>query len=211
MTRIKICGIRTIEHALAAADAGADAVGLVFYAGSARQVDVATARDIVRALPPFVTAVGLFVNETIANVRGISREVGLELVQLSGDETPEYAAALALPHFKALRVTDANALVESARGFSQVRGILLDAYVPGSYGGTGMTLDWNTLAQLDLGVPLVLAGGLNPGNVGEAIRTVKPWAVDVSSGVEVRRGEKDSDLIRAFVRTAKQASTQPAS
>lgn len=203
MTRVKICGIRTLTDALVAADAGADAIGFVFYAPSPRNIDVATARAIAKALPPFVSSVGLFVNESPTRVREVHEQVGLDLVQLSGDETPAYAEALGLPHVKALRVVDPTRLVESSRAFGLSRGVLLDAHVPGAYGGTGVKLDWQAIAAAKLNAPIVLAGGLTPSNVAEAIRVVMPWAVDVSSGVESSAGVKDRDLIRAFVRAAK--------
>jgi phosphoribosylanthranilate isomerase len=207
MTRIKICGIRTVEHALAAAEAGADAIGFVFHAASPRNVEPALVRDIVRTLPAFVTTVGLFVNRPAAEVRAIRESAELDLVQLSGDETAEYCAELGVPYIKALRVGSqvggVGGLLATAKTYSATRGILLDAHVPGEYGGTGVALDWHALAGVQLGAPLVLAGGLTPSNVGEAISVVKPWAVDVSSGVESSRGQKDSELIRQFVSAVK--------
>jgi phosphoribosylanthranilate isomerase len=207
--RIKICGIRTVEHAQVAAAAGADAIGLVFFAASPRHVDVATAKAIVAALPPFVTVVGLFVNESAAVIQEVAKDVGLDLIQYSGDETPEHVAAVGLPYIKTLRFEGVERLLNYAAQYREARGILLDASVPGAWGGTGVTLDWQAIGQARWPFPLVLAGGLTPANVGQAIRQTRPWAVDVSSGVESARGQKHSDLIRTFIANVHAAATTP--
>lgn len=197
-TRIKICGITRVEDALAAARAGADAIGLVFYAPSPRNVDVAAAAAIVAALPPFVTAVGLFVDPDHGEVERALRSLRLDLLQFHGDETPQFCERFGLPYIKAIRVRPETDLLEYARRFERARGLLLDAYVSGMHGGTGERFDWS-LIPADVGLPVVLSGGLAPENVADAIRQVRPWAVDVSSGVEAAKGIKDPDRIREFM------------
>lgn len=209
-TRIKICGVRTVEHALVAAEAGADAVGLVFVERSPRVVTVEQAAKIVMALPPFVEPVGLFVDEPATEVVRIAHAVGLRTVQLHGREGPAGVHQLApLRVLKSIGFDPGHILekLQAWRGPAQnLMGLLYDAATPrdGLPGGTGETLPWAELAalrdhgELDGIPPMVLAGGLTPGNVGEAVRTVQPYAVDVSSGVESSRGEKDADRIRAF-------------
>jgi phosphoribosylanthranilate isomerase len=203
-TRIKICGITRAEDALAAAAAGADAIGLIFYAGSSRHVTPASAAVIVSHLPPFVTAVGLFVDPAEDEVRAVLDEVPLDLLQFHGAETPEFCIRFGRPHIKALAAAPGVDLLQSAKVHSAARGVLIDAYVPGAHGGTGVTADWGSIPGT-LPRPLVLAGGLTPDNVGEAVRTVRPWAVDVSSGVERARGVKDHEKITAFVQGVRNA------
>lgn len=195
VVRVKICGIMDPAAALAAAEAGADAVGFVF-APSRRQVTVEQARRIVAALPPFVTKVGVFVDEAPQRVRQIAEAVRLDAVQLHGGEPPAYAEALGLPVIKAIRMRDREA-VAAMRGY-RVAAFLLDSFEPDLAGGTGRPFDWALAAGLQAPAPLILAGGLTPDNVGEAIETVRPYAVDVSSGVETD-GRKDPAKIRAFI------------
>ncbi len=197
--RIKMCGMTRPEDALAAAEAGADAIGMIFWAGSPRAVDVERAREIVSVLPPFVTAVGVFVDEDGREVDRIAAEVPLDVVQLHGEESPEYCASRRVRVMKAFRVRDGKSLEGMDRYAGTVSAFLLDAWDPERPGGTGIAFDW-TLARGRGRVPLVLAGGLTPGNVAEAIRTARPWGVDVSSGIESAPGVKDHGLLREFVR-----------
>ncbi|MBG6508449.1 phosphoribosylanthranilate isomerase [Pseudomonas aeruginosa] len=196
--RIKICGITRVEDALAAAAAGADAIGLVFYAKSPRAVDIHRAREIVRALPPFVTSVGLFVNASRCELGEILDAVPLDLLQFHGDERAEDCEGHRRPYLKALRMKPGDDIVGRAAAYPGAAGILLDTYVEGVPGGTGAAFDWS-LVPTDLGKPLVLAGGLTPDNVGRAVEQVKPYAVDVSGGVEASKGVKDAARVRAFV------------
>ncbi|MGS7254286.1 phosphoribosylanthranilate isomerase [Pseudomonas anuradhapurensis] len=202
--RSKICGITRIEDALAAAEAGADAIGLVFYARSPRAVDVRQARAIIAALPPFVTTVGLFVNATRCELNEILEAVPLDLLQFHGDETPQDCEGYQRPWIKALRVRPGDDLEAACRLYAGARGILLDTYVPGVPGGTGEAFDWS-LVPARLSKPVILAGGLSADNVGQAIAQVRPYAVDVSGGVEQAKGIKDAVKIEAFVRAVKQA------
>jgi len=201
---VKICGITCIEDGLAAAHAGAHAIGLVFHRASARCVPVARARDIVRRLPPFVTPVGLFVDAAEAEVEAVLEHVRLQMLQFHGSETPEYCARFGMPYLKAVRVKPGVDLLEYAARYTSAQGLLLDAFVEGVPGGTGLAFDWR-LIPAELPLPVVLAGGLTPENVAEAIRRVRPWAVDVSSGVERERGKKDAARIAAFIKGARNA------
>lgn len=202
--RSKICGITRIEDALAAAQAGADAIGLVFYAKSPRAVEVQQARAIIRALPPFVTTVGLFVNATRCELGEILDAVPLDLLQFHGDETPAECEGHGRPWIKALRVRPGDDLEAACQHYAGASGILLDTFVPGVPGGTGQAFDWS-LVPAQLSKPIVLAGGLEPGNVGQAIAQVRPWAVDVSGGVEQAKGIKDASRIQAFLSAVRQA------
>ncbi|AUZ60479.1 Phosphoribosylanthranilate isomerase [Pseudomonas sp. XWY-1] len=202
--RSKICGITRIEDALAAAEAGADAIGFVFYAKSPRAVDVRQARAIIAELPPFVTTVGLFVNASRCELNEILEVVPLDLLQFHGDETPQDCEGYHRPWIKALRVRPGDDLEAASRLYAGARGILLDTYVPGVPGGTGEAFDWS-LVPARLGKPIILAGGLSADNVGQAIAQVKPYAVDVSGGVEQAKGIKDAAKIAAFMRAVKQA------
>lgn len=200
--RVKICGITTVADALAAADAGADAVGLNFWPGSKRYVPPAAARDIVRALPPFVAAVGVFVNAGRDELLRAADASGVRVLQLHGDEPPELCASLPLPVVKAIRVADARAL--AALAAYEVSAFLLDSPSAG-FGGSGRAFDWSLAAAAADAARVVLAGGLDPGNVAEAVRTVRPWAVDVASGVERSPGVKDPEKVRRFIQQAKEA------
>jgi phosphoribosylanthranilate isomerase len=204
VVRSKICGITRIEDALLAAEAGADAIGLVFYDKSPRAVDVRQARAILAALPPFVTSVGLFVNASRCFIGEVLDAVPLDLLQFHGDETPEQCEGHGRPWFKALRVRPGDDLRAEAARFSGARAILLDAYVPGVPGGTGERFDWK-LIPVDLPRPLILAGGLTPDNVAEAISSVRPYGVDVSGGVEASRGIKDAAKMAAFIQRVREA------
>jgi phosphoribosylanthranilate isomerase len=200
VVRVKICGITNLEDALAAVEAGADALGFVF-AESPRRVAPATARGIVAELPPYVTAVGVFVDAAVAEVREVVAEVGLAVAQLHGAEQPEVVATLApTPCIKAFRVRRREDLAALSR--YRVQGYLVDAFVPGRPGGTGVRFDWDLLEGFAAPGPLILSGGLTPENVAEAVRRVRPYAVDVSSGVEAEAGRKDHALIRRFIEEA---------
>ncbi len=203
-TAVKICGITRVEDGLAAAHAGAHAVGLVFHRASPRCVDIGRARAIVERLPPFVAAVGLFVDPQPDDVARILREVRLSLLQFHGDEAPELCARFGLPYLKACRVAGGTDLLQYAALHRSAKGLLLDAYVTDAHGGTGRSFDWSMIPR-DLPLPVVLAGGLTSSNVGEAIRVVRPWAVDVSSGVEREPGVKDAAKIAAFMRGVRDA------
>lgn len=205
-TRIKFCGISRPEDAQAAAQAGADAIGLVFYQRSPRAVSAEQARAVLTALPPFVSTVGLFVNAPEAAVREILSEVPLDLLQFHGDESPEYCQGFERPWIKAVRMHAGQDLYQQCRRFASARALLVDAWVPDRFGGTGETFDWKRIPA-DLDLPVVLAGGLSPDNVGEAVRQVRPWAVDVSGGVEERApdgakrpGHKSGQAMQAFAR-----------
>ncbi len=198
-TRIKICGITRLEDGLAAANAGADAIGLVLYDKSTRAVDVAKASVISAALPPFVTRVGLFVNAEPAFVNAVLGSVALDLLQFHGDETEEYCRGFARPYLKALRMKPGLDLAAAIQAFGSAHGILLDAWHEQQFGGTGTAFDWSLLGPSVQRERVVLAGGLHPGNVAEAVRQVRPWAVDVSSGVESAPGIKSAQLIEQFV------------
>lgn len=195
MTRVKICGISDVGNALVAAEAGADAIGLVF-APSRRRVTVEQAREIVDALPPFVTKVGLFVDEDPARIEEVADACRLDVVQLHGSESPGFCAALGRTVIKAIRVKDAASL--AVMDGYRVAGFLLDSYHPEVAGGTGRTFDWDLAEQVSGRYRVILSGGLTPANVTEAIEKVRPHGVDVSSGVETD-GRKDPAKIREFV------------
>ncbi len=203
--RVKICGITRLQDALFAAAAGADSLGFVFYEKSPRHVSAAQAAALCAALPPFVTSVGLFVDAPAEFVDSVLALAPLDLLQFHGDESPEYCASFGKPYIKAVRVTRGTDLLKCAADFATARGLLLDAYVPGVPGGTGESFDWNLIPP-QLPKPVILSGGLTPANVAEAVRQVRPWAVDVSSGVEASKGIKDTDLIAQFITKAKDAS-----
>lgn len=207
MTRIKICGITLAADALVAARSGADALGLVFYEKSPRYVTVQQAVQLAAVVPPFVTVVGLFVNPSEGEVREALRHVPLDALQFHGEEEPEFCAQFARPYLKAVRVKDGVDLVQCAARYKGAQGLLLDAYIEGTHGGTGESFDW-ALIPRNLPLPLVLSGGLHAGNVAEAIRQVRPWAVDVSSGVEAARGIKDAAKIAAFINEVKRIDVQ---
>ena len=197
-TRVKICGITNREDALAAVKAGADALGFVFFAKSPRAVAVETAAEIIALLPPFVASVGLFVNEDRAVIETTAQRCGLDLIQLHGDELPEDCVFPGRKVIKALRVRDGESLKVADR--YQVTGLLLDAWSDKVYGGSGESFDWSLLRDFAAGHPVILAGGLTPQNVAAAIAEVRPYAVDVSSGVEAVPGKKDPAKVLEFIR-----------
>ncbi len=196
-TRIKICGITRAEDLRAVADGGADAFGLVFYPPSPRFLTLERARELNRAAPAFLTSVALFVNASAEEVRQVLAAVQPQVLQFHGEETPEFCRGFGVPYVKACRVKPGVDLLEYWRPFSDASGWLADAWVQ-EYGGVGAEFDWS-LVPAQREKPLVLSGGLDPGNVGQAIRRVKPWGVDVSSGVESAKGIKDAAKIAAFV------------
>lgn len=198
-TRVKICGITRPDDALAAARAGADAVGLVFYAKSPRAVTINEAQGVARALPPFVTTVGLFVDAAPDDIREVLQSVPLDLLQFHGNEAPDQCRVYGRPYVKAVRMRETTDLAAVARSYHDAAGLLVDTYVEGVPGGTGRAFDWSRLPS-SLGRPLILAGGLTPDNVAEAVGRVRPWAVDVSGGVESAPGVKDAARIEAFIR-----------
>lgn len=198
-TRVKICGITRVEDALAAAAAGCDAIGLVFYARSPRHVTPQRAAEIVAALPPFITVAGLFVDAPAAEVLAVTAQVRLDLLQFHGEESPDYCRQFAVPYMKAVRVKAGTNLLQYATAYADAKALLLDAYIEGVPGGTGLTFDWR-LIPTDLPKPVILAGGLNADNVAEAVRQVRPYAVDVSGGVEQEKGIKDAARMAAFMR-----------
>lgn len=200
--RSKICGITRVEDALAAVDAGADAIGLVFYARSPRAVSVEQAVAIVEALPPFVTSVGLFVNMPRDQIQALLQRVPLDLLQFHGDESPADCEGYGRPYIKALRVRPDEDLSVTMAPYAGARGILLDTFVEGVPGGTGAAFDWSLVPQ-GVAKPIILAGGLEASNVAAAIRQVRPYAVDVSGGVEASKGIKDANKIRAFVQAVR--------
>jgi phosphoribosylanthranilate isomerase len=203
-TIVKICGLTRAEDAIAAAELGAHALGFVFYPPSPRHISARRAAEIIRALPPFVTTVGLFVNANAADVASVIDEVPLGLLQFHGDETSDYCAQFRRPYIKALRVRPGVDLLQYALQYESARGLLLDAFVAGVPGGTGESFDWN-LIPTKLPLPIVLSGGLNNGNVIEAIRRVRPCAVDVSSGIESSPGIKDARKMNDFFKGVRDA------
>lgn len=204
IVRSKICGITRVEDALIAADAGADAIGLVFYGKSPRAVSVQQARAIVAALPPFVTTVGLFVNASRCELNEILDAVPLDALQFHGDEQPADCEGFHRRWYKALRVKAGDDIRAQAARYAGASAILLDTFVAGVPGGTGEVFDWS-LIPADLPKPLILAGGLTPGNVRQAIAEVRPFAVDVSGGVELSKGIKDAASVHEFVRQVRAA------
>ncbi|MEP7275874.1 MAG: phosphoribosylanthranilate isomerase [Betaproteobacteria bacterium] len=216
-TRIKICGITRVADGVAAAHAGADAIGVIFWRGTPRAVDHAQAQEIVGALPPFVGAVGLFVDPTAAEVHAALAAVALDWLQFHGSESPAFCRSFGRPYLKAVAVKEGVDLIECASRYEDAAGLLFDAYRAGDLpGGTGFAFDWSRLSadvRRELKAPIVLSGGLDPDNVGRAVREVGPWAVDVSSGVEERgldgkprRGLKDHARIAAFVQAVRSAA-----
>jgi len=206
--KIKICGITNPEDARVAVEAGADALGFVFHRSSPRSVDAEMVRWIVAQLPPFVLPVGVFVNEDVKKVRDLMDACGLALAQLHGEETVVYCETLGRPVLKTIRLRDRGSLLALAefQGRARVRGFVLDAFSEKAYGGTGETVDGTLAAEAAKAAKVLLAGGLKPDNVAEAIRQVRPYGVDVSSGVEARPGKKDPEKIRTFINAVKLVS-----
>ncbi|RCS29971.1 phosphoribosylanthranilate isomerase [Rhodanobacter denitrificans] len=204
MTRIKCCGMTRAGDALLAARLGADAIGLVFTARSRRQVTLARAREIVVALPPFVATVGLFMDDEPGLVRQVLDEVRPMLLQFHGNESDAWCAQFGHPFLKAIAMGEGVAALPRLREYPQAAGLLLDGHAAGEAGGSGRAFDWSLLPD-GLAQPLILAGGLHAGNVGEAVRTARPWAVDVASGVESAPGVKDPARLEAFIRAVREA------
>lgn len=201
MTKVKICGLTNIEDAMIAAESGADALGFVFYHQSPRCIEPKAAKDIIQRLPPYVTMVGVFANVGADEVLQVMNGCGLDLAQLQGDEPPSLCERLGSKAIKAIRVKDLNSLA-SMKAYS-VRAFVLDTYTPENFGGTGKQFDWDLAVEAKQYGRVILAGGLNPENVREAIQKVRPYGVDVSSGVECRIGKKDPEKVRQFTRMAK--------
>ena len=206
-TRVKICGITRIEDAICAVQSGADAIGLVFYAESPRNISLQVAQEIVDALPPFISVVGLFVNASENKIQTVLAQLRLDVLQFHGDETAGECAQFNLPYLKAIRVKPDTNLLQYCDEFNSAQALLLDAHSDAAYGGTGQTFDWRLIPQ-NLPTPIILAGGLNPENVGAAIRQVQPYAVDVSGGVELSKGIKDAAKIAAFMRQVNEAQSR---
>jgi phosphoribosylanthranilate isomerase len=202
MVRVKICGITNLEDALLAAELGADALGFIFYARSPRHVAPETAREIIAQLPPFVAAVGVFVDESAAVVQELAAQAGLDWVQLHGQESPEYCRNLGRKVIKAFRIQDEGSLHLLAGYQGAAQALLLDTYKKGQMGGTGEIFDWHVAREAKKYGTIILAGGLNPGNVAQAIATAGPAAVDAASGTEAAPGKKDPAKLRAFFREA---------
>ena len=198
-TRVKICGITRPEHARAAAGAGADAIGLVFYEPSPRYVSRDRARAVCEALPPLVSVVGVFVNPEPREIEAAVEGLPVDLLQFHGEEPPELCAEAGRPYVKAVRVRNRDDIVEAGARYTDARALLLDAHHDALWGGTGSRFDWNVVPD-DVGRPIVLAGGLTPENVAGAIRAVRPFAVDVSGGVESAPGEKDARRMERFMK-----------
>ena len=204
-TRVKICGITRPQDALAAVRCGCDAIGLVFYGPSPRNVTPEAAADIVGCLPPFVSAVGLFVDAGEQEIAGVLAKVRLDLLQFHGAETPAECRRYGIPYMKAIRVQPGANLLQYAADYSDAQALLFDTYTTGVAGGTGQVFDWSLIPK-NLPLPVVLAGGLDADNVAAAIRQVRPYAVDVSGGVEAAKGIKDAEKMAAFMRGVSNAS-----
>ncbi|MEK6747811.1 MAG: phosphoribosylanthranilate isomerase [Pseudomonadota bacterium] len=206
-TRIKICGITRPEDAMMACAAGADALGLVFAQTSPRCVEIAQARAIIAAVPPYVTVVGLFMHAPRAEIAHIVGQVALGALQFHGDETPDDCRGFGVPYIKAVAMAGLADPQAYVARFADAQGFLFDSHAPGQRGGLGQTFDWNCLPQ-GLARPLILAGGLNPANVAVAMRQVRPYAVDVSSGVEAAKGIKDPAKVRDFIRAVHEVDSE---
>jgi phosphoribosylanthranilate isomerase len=198
MVRIKICGITNLEDALLACELGADALGFIFYPQSPRQVAPETAREIIAQLPPFVASVGVFVDEAAAVVQELAARVGLDWVQLHGQESPEYCRNLGRRVIKGFRIQDKKSLLELKPYRDAVQAFLLDTYKKGQVGGTGESFDWRLVREAKPYGRIILAGGLTPENVAQAIEVAQPQAVDAASGTEAAPGRKDPEKLRAF-------------
>ena len=207
MTRIKCCGMTRVGDALLAARLGADAIGLVFSARSKRQVSLVQAREIVAALPPFVATVALFMDDEANLVRQVLDEVRPTLLQFHGDESDGWCAQFGHPFLKAIAMGEGAAALPRLHDYPHATGLLLDGHAAGEAGGSGKAFDWSLLPG-ELAQPLILAGGLHAGNVGDAVRTAHPWAVDVASGVESAPGIKDPLRLEAFIRAVRTADAE---
>ena len=202
--KVKICGITSVEQGVMAANAGADAIGLVFYAKSPRCVSAAVAADIVQAVGPFVMTVGLFVNETVALVQDTSRQTGIQLLQFHGDEDAAYCEQFERPFIKAIRMAPEIDVAGAVAAHPKASGYLFDAWQADAYGGTGKAFDWARLSQeASVSGSVILAGGLSSDNIAAAVAQTRPYAVDVSSGVESAPGIKDPDRVQRFIEQAR--------
>lgn len=197
-TRVKICGVTRKQDVVAAAKAGADAIGFVFYEPSPRYVTSEVARELVSALPPFVSATGLFVNPDAEYVNTVLSQVPLDLLQFHGDESPEFCESFGVRWIKAVRVRASSDIENAFRDYGNASGLLVDAWDPDKYGGTGQAFNWSLIPEARP-LPLILAGGLASDNVSRAVAEVRPWAVDVSGGVESSKGIKDDEKITDFI------------
>lgn len=197
-TRIKICGLRDVPTALGAAQSGADAIGLVFYPASSRAIAPDAARQIVAQLPAFVASVALFLDAEASDIRNIVQQVRPNLLQFHGSESPEFCRSFDMPYMKAVPMAGETKLADWFSQYADARALLLDGHAPGEAGGSGQSFDWSQSLPAD-GPPIILAGGLHPDNVAQAIRAARPYAVDVSSGVESARGVKDKNKVQAFI------------
>ena len=206
MTRIKCCGMTRVEDAMLAAELGADAIGLIFTTRSRRKVGIEQARAIVRALPPMVTTVALFMDEDAAFVDEVIAAVQPALLQFHGAERDDWCAQFGRPYLKAVAMGEGSEALPRLRAFPQAAGLVLDGHGLGEAGGSGKAFDWSLMPR-DLAQPLILAGGLHAGNVGEAIRVARPWGVDVSSGIESAPGIKDPTRLAAFLAAVRAADT----
>lgn len=200
--KVKVCGTTRLEDALWAVECGADAIGFIFYKKSPRCVTAKTAKDICSQLPPFVNRVGVFVNETADRINRIAERCGLNVVQLHGDESPGFCKKIKVRVIKAVRVKNAASL--KALSDYKVDGFLLDTYQKDHWGGTGKVFDWQLARKAKKAGPVILAGGLNPRNVNDAVRQVQPYGVDVSSGVEASPGKKDRKKVKAFLKAVRE-------
>ena len=198
-TRVKICGITRAQDAIKAVEFGADAIGLVFYGKSPRAISIDDARAIIQKIPPFITVVGLFVDPSPKDVAAVLHRVSLDLLQFHGDELPSECSAYGKPYIKAIKMREGDDIAAQVARYTSARGILLDTYDPKVPGGTGRVFDWNRIPK-GLDKPIILAGGLTPENVWQAITKVRPFAVDVSGGVEADKGIKDVEKMAAFMR-----------
>jgi len=197
-TRVKICGITNLEDANAAIEAGADAIGLVFYEPSPRSVSISLAKQITDNIPPFINCVGLFVNAGDAYINEVIKDVGIDTLQFHGQETEQTCALFNRPYIKAVRMDENVCLFDEVEKYPSAKALLLDAYVKGVPGGTGKAFDWSVIPN-NLSKPIILAGGLDDNNVKKAISKVRPYAVDVSGGVEKEKGIKDPVKIKKFI------------
>ena len=204
-TRVKICGITRHDDGLTAAHLTADAIGLVFYEKSPRYVSPSDARLVTECLPPFISKVGLFVDAAASQIEETLASVRLDLLQFHGDESPEFCSQFGVPYIKALRMREGVDVAAFAHEHSSATGILLDTYQQGIAGGTGQVFDWKQIPN-DVPLPIILAGGLDAGNVAEAIQMVQPYAVDVSGGVEASKGIKDAAKMAAFMNEVNRVS-----
>lgn len=201
-TRVKICGVTRTDDALEAVACGVDALGFNFFSGSARYVDADTAEDIIGGLPAFVTSVGVFVDAAPDLVERVLAQAPLDLLQFHGNESPEYCQSFNWPYLKAIRATSKEEITSEAARFPDAQGLLIDSVSKGQFGGTGEAFDWQLVP--DLSTPILLAGGLDAGNVGDAIHQVRPFAVDVSGGVEKSKGIKDAVRMRQFMKAVQE-------